>query len=206
MLTRVLYTGVHRVARQPGRSGRQKLIIGWWQTVFNLCLHCLGRGKRCKRRRIAVRSRTRSTVGRGRRNMRVLGFTIWCVAIDLGVAGCVLCGQIELRPWSSVGVDDTLGKQIINCLAVFRRIRCKYVIEGAILTNDQNNMLDRRSGLPARIVRGRLCEAGSDRRYDDGRHSNRDDRCAQRASVVCPILWLQLCSSDFTRSPHAEAG
>ena len=60
-----------------------------------------------------------------------------------GAAISYCCALGEVRPGRSVGVDDALGEQIEHLLAlVLRLIGGEHMIEAAILSDDDDDVLD----------------------------------------------------------------
>jgi len=49
----------------------------------------------------------------------------------------------EVRAGSPVGIDDPLGQQVLDGFAVLGDIRRKQMIEGAVFTDENDQVLDR---------------------------------------------------------------
>src|SRR5579872_2018202 len=73
----------------------------------------------------------------GRTQLKTVGAVVGC-----GRLGC----EAEVRTRCAVCVDDALGEQIRNSLARYRLVCREYVIEGAVLSDDHDHVLDRCCG------------------------------------------------------------
>src|SRR5579864_5147326 len=143
---RVGNASVNRSVRQSGPAGGQVLVVLVGQAVLNR--HGAGD--------IGEWGRGIAT-GENRRQNRIRGIAGGTQLISVGVrvASGGLARQEKVGPGSSVWLDDALGKQIRNALAMTRLVGCKYVVEGAVLSDDDDHVLDGSSGRMLVVISSR---------------------------------------------------
>jgi hypothetical protein len=96
-----------------------------------------------------------------------------------------------VRAGRAILVDDPLGKEIVNALAVFRLVSGEQVIEGSVLADDHDDVLDGGLCSPVVIIRahryGEQSAEGELKQYD---RNQTDSQISQRlgANLLHGIL------------------
>jgi hypothetical protein len=70
----------------------------------------------------------------------------WIDFIGYEVQGVILVGFFEVFARGAIGIDNAFGKQVVYGLACSGNIGSEDVIEAAVLTEDNDHVLDRRDG------------------------------------------------------------
>ena len=185
-VVRVDDAGIDGVGVQPGGADGQQIEIVRQQAV-------IGRAGRSHRREGGRARVAHRGVGRRRvwwRQRRVRPGDRRVDRIGGRVRGLVLLRRLEARAGRAVGVDDPLRAQVEDDLAGLRLVGGEQVVEGAVLADDDDHVLDRRQ----RVVVVRSAEGLRDRRRPrrdrEGERRHPGIEHAARASSTHDASWL----------------
>ena len=127
-----------------------------------------------------------------------------------GIGGFALCSQGVVGARRTIGIDDALGQQVTDALPGLGLVGAKEAVEGVVLADDHNHVLDRRAGV---AIVGVCPTAGAD--GDTGRNRGKGegmfhgDRLvkegqAHRRAAIREVIWLHHTVPQ--RGTKSEAG